>query len=167
MNYAFSIHLSIRWFASACNVLMALSLAINLARLEGEKSRRKNSLTTLRIRLVSYCRLCLCGWSVTIWTRSVIPLHIDVLWGLVCATTYVIPFYLLLMAMTVISTTLCKSQQWFWDCDGLHNGHFEFVINSWVLHWAFRIQCRVFLECTPKPTRMSLACPVTPSCGPT
>jgi hypothetical protein len=32
------------------------------------------------------------------------------------------------MAMTVISTTLCKSQHWFWDCDGLHNGHFEFVI---------------------------------------
>jgi hypothetical protein len=30
--------------------------------------------------------------------------------------------------VTVVSTTLCKSQQWFWDCDGLHNGHFEFVI---------------------------------------
>jgi hypothetical protein len=61
MNYAFSIHLIIRWFASACNVLMALSLAINLARLEGERSRRKDSWMTLRIRLVSYCRLCLCG----------------------------------------------------------------------------------------------------------
>jgi hypothetical protein len=46
------------------------------------------------------------------------------------------PLYLLLMAMTVISTTLCKSQQWFWDCDGLHNGHFEFVINSGVLQGA-------------------------------
>jgi hypothetical protein len=29
---------------------------------------------------------------------------------------------------------LCKSQQWFWDCDGLHNGHFEFVIILWVSH---------------------------------
>jgi hypothetical protein len=46
------------------------------------------------------------------------------------------PLYLLLMSMIVISTTLCKSQQWFWDCDGLHNGHFEFVINSWVSQWA-------------------------------
>jgi hypothetical protein len=61
MNYAFSILLLIRWFASACNVLTALSLAINLARLEGEKEGRKESLTTLRIRLVSYCLLCLCG----------------------------------------------------------------------------------------------------------
>jgi hypothetical protein len=30
--------LFIRWFASASNVLMALSLAIYLARLEGERS---------------------------------------------------------------------------------------------------------------------------------
>jgi hypothetical protein len=22
---------------------------------------------------------------------------------------------------------LCISQQWFWDCGGIHNGHFEFV----------------------------------------
>jgi hypothetical protein len=43
------------------------------------------------------------------------------------------PLYLLLMAMAVVSTTLCKSQQWFWDCDGLHNGHFEFIINLGVL----------------------------------
>jgi hypothetical protein len=57
----FPFHLFIRWFVSASNVLTALSLAINLARLEGEKSRRKDSLTTLRIRLVSYCQLCLCG----------------------------------------------------------------------------------------------------------
>jgi hypothetical protein len=28
----------------------------------------------------------------------------------------------------MIPITLCESQQWFWDCDGLHNGHFEFVI---------------------------------------
>jgi hypothetical protein len=57
----FPFHLSIRWFASAFNVLMALSLAINLARLEGEISRTKDPLTALQIRLVSYCRLCLCG----------------------------------------------------------------------------------------------------------
>jgi hypothetical protein len=43
------------------------------------------------------------------------------------------PFYLVLMAVTVISNTLCKSQQWFWNCDGLHNEHLEFVINSGVL----------------------------------
>jgi hypothetical protein len=47
MNYAFSIHLFIRWFASAFNVLTALSLAINLARLEGEISRRKDPLMAL------------------------------------------------------------------------------------------------------------------------
>jgi hypothetical protein len=55
------ITLFIRWFASASNVLMAVSLAINLARLEGARPRRKDSLTALRIRLVSYCLLCLCG----------------------------------------------------------------------------------------------------------
>jgi hypothetical protein len=57
----FHFHLFIRWFAGTFNVLTALSLAINLARLEGERSRKKDSRTTLRIRLVSYCRLSLCG----------------------------------------------------------------------------------------------------------
>jgi hypothetical protein len=114
---------------------MVVSLAINLARLEGERSWRKDIQTTLRIRLVSYCLLCLCGWSLTIWTQSVISAACwcNVRFGLcdhLCN-----PLYLLLMAMTVISTTLCKSQQWFWDCDGLHNGHFEFVINSGVLQF--------------------------------
>jgi hypothetical protein len=36
---------------------MAQFLVINLARLEGKISRRKDSRTTLRIRLVSYCQL--------------------------------------------------------------------------------------------------------------
>jgi hypothetical protein len=36
---------------------MALFLVINLVRLEEERSRRKDSRMTLRIRLVSYCRL--------------------------------------------------------------------------------------------------------------
>jgi hypothetical protein len=45
----FHFHLFIRWFASASNVLTALSLAINLARLEGEKSRRMDSLTACEL----------------------------------------------------------------------------------------------------------------------
>jgi hypothetical protein len=38
----FPFHLFISWFVSASNVLTDLSLAINLARLEGERSRRKH-----------------------------------------------------------------------------------------------------------------------------
>jgi hypothetical protein len=36
---------------------MAQFLVIKLARLEGKRSRRKDSRTTLQIRLVSYCQL--------------------------------------------------------------------------------------------------------------
>jgi hypothetical protein len=37
-----------------------------------------------------------------------------------------------------LRTTLCISQQWFWDYGGIHNGHFEFVMNSWVLQVGIR-----------------------------
>jgi hypothetical protein len=156
MNYAFLIHLFPRWFASACNVLMALSLAINLARLEGENSRRKESLTTLRIRLVSYCLLCLCGWSLTIWTQSVILLHVDIMWRFCLCDHLCNPLYLPLIAMTMISTTLCKSQQWFWDCDGLHNGHFEFVIKFGVVTWHNRSADKIIVFGASKITQLGV-----------
>jgi hypothetical protein len=38
----FPFPLFIRWFASASNVLTAMSLAINLTRLEGEKQEGRN-----------------------------------------------------------------------------------------------------------------------------
>jgi hypothetical protein len=112
---------------------MALSLAIYLARLEGERSWRKDSLTALRIRLVSYCRLL----PVRLKFVDMDPkCYSAAYWCIVRFGRYdhlCNPFYLLLMAVTMIPITLCESQQWSWDCDGLHNGHFEFIINSWVL----------------------------------
>jgi hypothetical protein len=138
MSHAFLVSFIYKMVCECIQCTHGSVLAINLARLEGGISRRKDPLTALRIRLVSYCWLL----PVRLKLDDMDPKYYSAAyWCNVRFGPYdhlCNPFYLLLMAVTMIPITLCESQQWFWDCDGLHNGHFEFAINSRVLQVGIR-----------------------------